>query len=381
MKILHLVQFYSPAVGGMEESVRQISEALVKLGHDVTVATSYHNKRENLTLNNVKIKQFKISGNMVNGIKGDTNQFLNFLKSNQFDIISVFAAQQWTADLFFDVTDQIQAKKIFIPTGFSALYLSQYQSYFEKMKKWILKFDHCIFLSSNYRDINFAKEIGIKNYSIIPNGASLKEFATLPQNSIQNPHIILTVGNHTGQKGHSEAMLAYNQIALKDQSELIIVGRKNLRDRCFFSCHLKAIILNFKFFLLQTPKKIKIKSLSREELLHTYKTCHCFWLFSNIECSPIVLFEAAAAGKPFVSINVGNAIEISQWTESGHILPTFLNKVGQSKLDLNKAILELEKLMNNDAQLLELGAKGRKNWLEKFTWENIAKQYETIYEK
>jgi len=39
VNILHTVEFYSPSVGGAQEVVRQISELLVKRGHDVTVAT------------------------------------------------------------------------------------------------------------------------------------------------------------------------------------------------------------------------------------------------------------------------------------------------------------------------------------------------------
>ena len=40
MKILHTVEFYHPSVGGMQEVVKQLSERLVRLGHNVTVATS-----------------------------------------------------------------------------------------------------------------------------------------------------------------------------------------------------------------------------------------------------------------------------------------------------------------------------------------------------
>ena len=40
MKILHTVELYHPSQGGMQEVVKQISERLVKLGHEVTVATT-----------------------------------------------------------------------------------------------------------------------------------------------------------------------------------------------------------------------------------------------------------------------------------------------------------------------------------------------------
>jgi len=39
MKILHTVESYTPSINGMQQVVKQLSERLVLLGHDVTVAT------------------------------------------------------------------------------------------------------------------------------------------------------------------------------------------------------------------------------------------------------------------------------------------------------------------------------------------------------
>lgn len=45
MKIFHCVESYYPAVGGMQEVVKQLSERLACLGHDVTVVTRFHPDR------------------------------------------------------------------------------------------------------------------------------------------------------------------------------------------------------------------------------------------------------------------------------------------------------------------------------------------------
>jgi len=50
--------------------VRQISERLVLLGHDVTVATTRMTNRNFSVLNGVKIEEFDISGNIVSGFSG-----------------------------------------------------------------------------------------------------------------------------------------------------------------------------------------------------------------------------------------------------------------------------------------------------------------------
>jgi len=158
MKVLHTVELYYPSAGGMQEVVKQISERLVKLGHEVTVATTKLSERKNKIINGVKIEEFNIEGNLVRGLKGDTEKYKKFLIDSDFDIITNFAAQQWASDLAFDILDKIKAKKVFVPTGFSGLYLPEYKDYFEKMKDWMKKYDMNIFLSNDYRDINFARK-------------------------------------------------------------------------------------------------------------------------------------------------------------------------------------------------------------------------------
>ena len=79
MKILHTVEFYYPSVGGAQEVVRQISERLVKLGHDVTVATTKLPERKIATHNGVKIVGFDISGRAATGYGGkDIEKYKKF---------------------------------------------------------------------------------------------------------------------------------------------------------------------------------------------------------------------------------------------------------------------------------------------------------------
>jgi L-malate glycosyltransferase len=118
MNILHTVEFYSPSVGGAQEVVKQLSERMVALGHQVTIATTTIPERKSQMINGVRIVDFNISGNAVRGYHGDTEAYKEFLLKNRFDVIMNYAAQQWTADLFFEVMNQIKAKKVFVPCGF-----------------------------------------------------------------------------------------------------------------------------------------------------------------------------------------------------------------------------------------------------------------------
>jgi hypothetical protein len=134
MKILHTVQFYYPSVGGAQEVVRQLSERLVLLGHEVTVATTMLPNRNFTIWKGVKIEQFNISGSAVKGFSGEIEKYTKFLIESDFDIIMNYAAQQWATDLMLPLLNEIKSKKVLVPCGFSGLYLPEYTEYFENMK-------------------------------------------------------------------------------------------------------------------------------------------------------------------------------------------------------------------------------------------------------
>ena len=257
MKILHTVESYEPSKGGMQELVKQISEHLVKQGHQITVATSCHPERKSHSINGVTIRDFAISGNSVRGIIGEVDTYQHFLLNSDFDIITNFAAQQWATDLMLPLLKDIKSKKIFAPTGFSALHFPEYSDYFEKMKTWMKEYDMNIFSSDVYQDIEFARKNDIKKLTMIPNGASELEFTREAIIDIRkylgipaNQFLILHVGSHTGIKGHAEAIEIFRRSNLKNAS-FVIVGEVFSRY-CYFSCKAKELL-----FMINPSEQIK----------------------------------------------------------------------------------------------------------------------------
>lgn len=103
MRILHTVEFYYPSTGGSQEVVKQLSERMAAMGHEVIVATSWLPERKATVINGVHIKEFKISGNMVHGYQGNTKEYREFILNEKFDVIMNYAAQQWSTDLCLEV--------------------------------------------------------------------------------------------------------------------------------------------------------------------------------------------------------------------------------------------------------------------------------------
>lgn len=385
MKILHTTEFYHPSVGGVQEVVKQISELLAKMGHDVTVATSKMPNRRSHTINGVKIQQFNISGSMVYGYRGETSKYQKFLIESDFDVITNFSAQQWATDLCLEVIDNIKAKKVFVPTGFSALKNPQFKNYFKLMEKWMKNFDMNIFLSRTYHDIAFARRCGVKKMKIIPNGASEDEFLKNIQLNIrkilkvpQNHFLILHIGSHTGIKGHKEAMQIFKQARIKD-STLLIVGNTPLPGGCQKKCQIQSVLFNFSAKKFLDRKKIIIANISREETIAAYQVADLFLFPSNIECSPIVLFECLASKTPFLATNVGNTQELIKWTGAGVLLPTTKDKIGFGKAKIKESAIILENLYKDYSKRKKMQDVGFKAWSKNFTWKKISRDYEKTY--
>ncbi|MBN8554732.1 MAG: glycosyltransferase family 4 protein [Deltaproteobacteria bacterium] len=386
MKVLHTVEFYHPSKGGAQEAIRQISEALVRLGHEVTVATTFDPDRNFSELNGVKIKEFSISGNWVSGVKGDLEGYRNFVRNSNFDIVLNYAAQQWTTDALLDVLPEIKSKKILVPCGFSGLYNSHYKNYFQKMREWLLLYDSCIFLSRNYRDYEFAKIVGIKNIQCIPNGASRAEFelefdcSLRRQLGIPNDaFLILHVGSFTKLKGQYEALKIFSLSKIRNSYFLLIGNTSNYFDflRCKFLCH----FINIKSFFSGSKKKVLIRNLPRESTVAAFHEADLFLFPSRIECSPLVLFEAMASKCAFLVSRVGNAEEIISLSNGGFLIEGDLDPLGYSVPNLKNGAKKLSDLWQNPTLRNESAQNGFLTWQESFTWESIAVRYEHLYKK
>ena len=384
MRIYHCVESYYPSVGGMQEVVKQLSERLVQLGHEVIVLTRHHNERTFSELNGVKLETFKINGNPLEVKDTEDQRYVDYLLTLQGDVITFFAAQQWATNLALPILNQIKAKKVSVPTGYSGLYWPMFKEYFESMKTWIHGYDMNVYLSYDYRDINFARENGVTKWMVIPNGAAADEFLAEEKTNVRkelgasdDEFLILHVGSYTGWKGHREAMDMFLRSDIK-QGTLLMIGN---HYQYFKLPIYKFPLLKLRLFLnkLFGKKRIVFNYFSREFTVAAYKQADLFLFPSNIECSPIVLFECAAAKLPFLSTDVGNSVEIAQWTSGGEILPTHKDASGFSHADIAGSVKVLNRLYADKTKRRQLGEKAFENWKEKYSWEVITKQYETLY--
>jgi glycosyltransferase involved in cell wall biosynthesis len=434
MRLLFCCNLYHPSRGGVQEVMRQIAERMARLGHDVTVATGYLADRDFDVLNGVRVRQFKVSGNLVAGIKGEADRYRDFVAGFGADAILIKAAQQWTFDALWAALDRLRARKVFVPCGFSLLYHPDFAGYYRQMPEVLRKFDHLIFYAEKYRDTDFARAHGCCNFSIVPNAASEAEFDESFDCGVrarlgvsEEDFVFLSVGSPILGKGHGEIAEAFARLDTRGRPAALILngswpppsrsrlprvewagiglrtvrraGRMALRHAYRAMRSLRegwpgmqlrgAAVGQPRHSLSQVEqwvaranaqscKRVLQLDLPRPELVNAFKTADLFVFASNVEYSPLVLFEAAAAGTPFLSVPVGNAEEIARWTGAGWICPAPRDPYGFTRAEPSVLAREMERSMTDPDGLARLAATGRARWRERFTWKDIVLQYEAI---
>ena len=357
-------------MGGAQEVVRQISERLAARGHEVTVATSALPARTATSINGVAVREFEIRGNAVRGMSGDLEAYRRFVLDGEFDVVMTYAAQQWTTDALLPVVEQISQPVVLAPCGFSGLHDPAYAGYFRDLRDDLLRFDALIFHSDTYQDIRFARAAGAGRITVIPNGADEREFGGLERagafraaHGIESDEpLLLTVGGHTGMKGHREAMSA---LRASDRARtLAIIGNTPIGRGCLPRCRVRAAVNR-----VTGGGRVILADPPREQVLAAYADADLFVFCSRIECSPLVLFEAIAAGLPFVSVDVGNAGEIADWSGAGVI-------AGRAPGDVAAAV---DQLLADAPRRAEMAKRGRAAWRDRFTWDAVTGHYEQLY--
>lgn len=422
MKILCCVEFYYPSLGGAQEVVRQLAERLASRGHAVTVATSQIASRSFKTHKGVRIVEFAVSGNFVRGLQGDVDSYREFLKSSDFDIVFFYAAQQWTFDAAWLVMKSISARKVLVPCGYSGLFEPAYEEYFSLLPTILHQMAAVVYHAESYRDVEFGRVSGVKHGVVIPNGADLEEFSVPREHDFRSELSIpdsallfLTVGTLTGLKGHLELAQAFSQADFGGRDAVLILNgntpehqgrrvgslvqlfnlikvygvRYAVRHGTKMFLRLLGIrvgnISSIQDWVLRinqeklSKKRAIVADLPRHQLVQAYLNSDLFVFASNVEYSPLVLFEACAAQLPFLSVSVGNSVEIATWTGGGEICPAETDGRGYTKVSPNELARRMEALASDSDRRSELGRRGRLAIQERFNWNNLAREYEALF--
>lgn len=376
MRILHTVEFYEPRKGGAEEVVKQLSERLVRLGHEVTVATTFHPGRASI-INGVTIAQFKISGNAALGIRGSANEIRRYeeLIGGGFDVVMNYAAQSWTTDLALEAMYRITGKKILVPCGYSGLHNPAYARYFASLPEKLTHYDALVYMSNHYQDKVFGENHGVGGKAVyIPNAAASEEFLAedvyhfKKRHHITTPYMALCVANHYVGKGHAFVIEAFKRMKRNDTT-LVIIGESKVSGGVRRLGHL---LLDYARCRITSLFNSRIKLiqgglLRRAGVVSAYREADIFLFGSALECAPLVMYESFAAKTPFITRpvgNVGDHREILKIVETTSEMARVANYILDDK---------------ETAQAIAHRAFAV--WQKEHTWEKVTEQYEALYKR
>ena len=376
MKILQVVQFFSPNHGGSARSSYEISKQLQKKGHEVTVLTTDFQITNDFidSLDGVEVIPFHCQLN-IGGllISSSMNEYL---KENidKFDMIHMHNFRTYQ-----NIVVHYYAKKHGIPYivqprgSIPTIRKSKQKKLFDMLfGHAIIKDARKIIASSKIESNQFWDVFPDLNNEIvvhIPNGINLETYQNLPikgkfkkRYSINtNEKIILFLSRIHERKGADGLIEAFSGLKNKlENVKLVIAGP----DEGYLD-NLKSIVSKLDI----EEKVIFPGPLYEKDKLEAYVDADVFVLPSKdrYESFGNVVLEACACGTPVI---VTNNCGISEWItdDVGYV-------VEYDKDQITNAIYEI--LVN--AELSSSYKRNRKDFINYFIWDDIVTKIENAY--
>ena len=297
MRILQVCPLYYPAIGGVEQHVKNISERLAH-ENDITIFTCDPSGQlpKEETINGVKVRRFH-SFSPQNAYHLSF-EMMSALRRSSFDI--VHGHNYHALPLFF--SRYCESSKFIV----SAYYHGHGHTVFRDFLLGLYKpFGRSIFKYAN-RVValsNFEKSILVKDFciddrkiAVIPYGINMPEFSSLQRERGEYKKI-LYIGRLEQYKGVQYVVKAMQ--LLDTEIHLEIIGKGPY----------KGYLVNLTKYLGIQRRVSFLEDLPREELLKRYASANLFVMLSRYESFSIVVAEALAAKVPCIVAKTSALIE------------------------------------------------------------------------
>jgi len=390
MRVLQVINAFHPpySSGGAAFVAYNISKALTKRGHEVTVFTTNALNREKLFcpkqnpnyIEGVKVHYFKNIVYKPSIHMYFSNELVRAIKEKIFDydVVHVHEYRSYMSLVVSHYANKHKTPWILQAHG----QLPRVGSW--RRLKWIYDFlfgyrllkDVSKVIALSRVEAEQYKSMGVpeEKIAILPNGIDLSEYAELPPkgafkkkfNIPEDKKIILYLGRIHKIKGMDFLVRAYahliKEMNYKD-AVLVIAGPDDgyLKEVQELTNSLGVS----KYVLFTGP-------LYGRDKLEAYVDSEVYVLPSRYEIFGMTILEAYACGKPVVASKVGGLKDLVKDGETG-----LLFEVG----DVKQLAGNIFNLLNDDNTTKKMGLKGKKLVRENFIIERIAKKIEKFYEE
>jgi len=371
MRILHTAASYAPFLDGVAEVVRNISERLVRRGHEVHVATGAHPSGSAYTeLRGVHVHRFCVRGNLALGMHGEIEKYREFVRGGNWDVVANHGLHVWPTDALLYKVGEYPWPAVLVTHGLVNEHPA-FRKYYSTIPRRILNYSKWIRVSDCSGEGSFAQVFGLPMPPVIGNGVDLDEWAEPPLGlrsrwGVGGKFWVVNVSNHSPLKNHSDFFqLASSLSQLGAQFTLIAgtypmakwgLGRFGVTGGCAYQCKVRSI-LSLGAVDLRVNRR-------REEVVSAIKEADVMVSTSGKEANSLVLLESMAAGVPWVAFDVGSAR---------------INAGGVVVGNLDEMKDVVTGLLRNARLRKQLGNAGRAQIAAKHNWCRIVDEYEQIY--
>lgn len=319
MKIVVATFTFHPEVDGVAMAAGLMVANFVSAGHEVHVATGPSKSVADIgNFRGFEVHRFESPGKIKSS---KANGYVDFLTKANADVIVFHCWNSWPTDMALQSFDRIPGKKVMLSHGYDTHSIHWQKKFPWGLVAWIKRlpkalalpqdlkaFDRVVFLSSKkdterFFDAWLAARIVPEKVRIIPN--SIERQGNTNSLDFQEIHgigsgfIFLCVANYSIRKNQGLALEAYCKANIRGSS-LIFIGSSlgaygtRIKEE-WTSIRGQHPDLSVYFF----------ENLDREDVLAAFKSCDVVVLSATAETQPIVLLEAMASGKPFISTDTG----------------------------------------------------------------------------
>lgn len=374
MKILIISFEYPPAIyGGLGRHVEELSQSLVKKGHEVIVIAGSR-EDEYVELKGVEVYfvgtgptdpinqvllNIHYSANVVTKVYEILNKIGNVDIVHVHDIWGAYAGyilkQVYHVPMI--VTFHITQK------GKSLSELTDEDFFLTTVENWLLRQADAVICCSKFikkeinQFFNFNKEI-----NVIPNGVRADFFQPTKINNNTYP-TILFAGRLVVEKGIFVLLNSIQMVIKKYPNiKLHICGDGYLKDELdeFIIKHGLESYICFKGFL------------NKKEMLAEYQKADIAIFPSLYEPFGLVVLEAMACGLPIIVTNTGGMSEIVNHRTNG------LKVTPGKSLPIAKKI---EFLLENKFEAKKMGERAREHVIKRYCWATVVEKTENVYKQ
>lgn len=360
MKIINLIQ--KPQLRGAEIFACQLSNHLVKLGHDVRVVSIFTGDA-NLPFSGELTRLDRPISKRLFDVTG-WKEFATIVNEFQPDVIQANAADTLKFAVSSKLLYKWNTKIVFRNANKMGDFInSKFKWYLNKF--YVSKVDAVISVSKECEK-NFVNTFNFPNnlVSTVEIGVEEQQIGAPPLDLIDvyaKGPVLVHIGGFVPEKNHKELIKIFKEAKSIDSSiQLLLLGKGALEN--------------------DIRELVKLENLEndvhflgyRNDVLEILANAQIFVLPSLIEGLPGVILEAMYCKTPVVAYNVGGISEVVQTDKTGWLI---------AENDQSNFLYAIEEILDPDANLLPRINGAKRLIQEKFLNLKIAERFVAQYKK